>query len=109
MSEQVTELQVLMAEVESLPPVVERERVLSLLQSFVGQRIYFSRHRLVYRQERAQRIRVAASLLASNMTRAESVKVMMERFGLRETAARTIVNEALAPGLREASGADHAA
>ena len=95
MSEQVTELQLLLAEFAALPPLVERQTVLDLLRSFSGQRVYFSHRQLVTIAERQARIRMAATLLAARMSRADAARVIMVRCGVKKASAYKIVNAAL--------------
>lgn len=84
------DLDALLHELRSLGDPIPQARVMALLRSFTGQRIYFARSALV----KPERRRLAASMLAVGMPQADVARALVERLQVSEATAYRIIAEA---------------
>lgn len=87
----VTDLELLLHELGKLPEPLSRARVVALIGSFAGRRLYLSRRQLV----RTEHLRMAAAMLAAGMDRPEIAKALMQRLQVSESTAYRIIRQAL--------------
>ena len=85
------DLETLLHELRALGDPIPQSRVLALLRSFTGQRIYFARNRLV----KPEQVRLAGSLLAAGMCRADAARALVERLQIHQSTAYELLQEAL--------------
>ena len=76
-------------ELERLGDPVPKHRLIALVHSFAGQRIWFTRA-----MHRRRRIEMAREMLDSGMDRIEVVEAVMERFEVHRSTAYRIVQSA---------------
>lgn len=85
------ELETLLHEIRALGDPIPQSRVLAVIRSFAGQRVYFARAALV----RPEQVRLARSMLGCGMVRAEIMRALVERLQVSEATAYRIINQAL--------------
>lgn len=85
------DIETLLHELGLLGDPIPRSRVVALLRSFTGQRLYFAHNRLV----RPEQVRLAQKLLGAGMARPDVVRALTERLQVSQATANRIVNRAL--------------
>lgn len=86
-----TDLELLLHELQALPEPITRQQLLNLLRSFAGRRLHLSKRILV----RPDDLRLAAHLLTVGMERHETAKALVERLQVSESTAYRIIRQAL--------------
>lgn len=87
-----SDLTSLLHELDALPGCVHTKRsVKALLRSFAGRRLYLAKRDLL----RPDQVRLAASMLANGMQRAEVAKALQVRLEVSESTAYRVIQRAL--------------
>ena len=88
----VTDFEIFLHELRSIPEgEFTRDRVIHLLRSFAGRRLYLPLRELV----RPHQVRVADHLLRSGLTRAEAARQLVAHLEISESTAYRIISRAL--------------
>lgn len=85
------ELETLLHEIRALGDPIPQAKVLALLRSQAGQRIYFAHSALV----RPERVRLARAMLQAGMARPDIMRALVERLRVSEATAYRLITEAL--------------